>query len=121
MAMLCVGNLGTVALVASFLLGWGMGGEVETMGYMISRYFGLRAFGTAYGHAFASYMLAGAAGVFLMGAGYDRFHSYTVPLAGFCGAMVLTLILLTRLGPYRYGVEAKPHQPIQPIQEPSGA
>jgi MFS family permease len=121
MVILCAGNIGNVALAASFLVGLGMGAEVETMGYMISRYFGLRAFGTAYGHAFASYMLAGAAGVLLMGAGYDRFHSYTVPLAGFCGAMLLTLILLTRLGPYRYGVEAKPNLPMQPLEVPSGA
>jgi hypothetical protein len=40
-----------------------------------------------------------------MGAGYDRFHSYTVPLAGLFVAMVLALILLARLGSYRYGVE----------------
>jgi cyanate permease len=121
MAILSVGSIGNVALASSFLVGLGMGAEVETMGYMISRYFGLRAFGTAYGHAFGSYMLAGAAGVFLMGAGYDRFHSYTVPLAGFCGAMLLTLILLTRLGPYRYGVEAETMQPMKPMEVPSGA
>jgi len=121
MAILCAGNIGTIALASSFLVGLGMGAEVETMGYMISRYFGLRAFGTAYGHAFGSYMLAGAAGVFLMGAGYDRFHSYAVPLAGFCGAMLLTLILLTRLGPYRYGVEAETIETIKPMEVPSGA
>jgi MFS family permease len=121
MAILAAGNIGNVALAASFLVGLGMGAEVETMGYMISRYFGLRAFGTAYGHAFGSYMLAGAAGVLLMGAGYDRFHSYAVPLAGFCGAMLLTLILLTRLGPYQYGPEAKPNQPIKPLEAPSTA
>jgi cyanate permease len=121
MAILSAGNIGNIALVASFLVGCGMGAEVETMGYMISRYFGLRAFGTAYGHAFGSYMLAGAAGVLLMGAGYDRFHSYTVPLAGFCGAMLLTLILLTRLGPYQYGVEAESDRPIKPLEVPSGA
>jgi MFS family permease len=121
MAILSAGNIGNIALVASFLVGCGMGAEVETMGYMISRYFGLRAFGTAYGHAFASYMLAGAAGVLLMGAGYDRFHSYTVPLAGFCGAMLLTLILLTRLGPYQYGVEAETIETVKAIQAPSGA
>jgi hypothetical protein len=56
-----------------------------------------------------------------MGAGYDRFHSYTVPLAGLCGAMTLALVLLTRLGPYRYGVEAKTNQPIKPVEVPSGA
>lgn len=120
MAILCAGSIGDIALAAAFLAGLGMGAEVETMGYMVSRYFGLRAFGTAYGVAFGAFMIAGSAGVLLMGAGYDRFHSYTVPLASLCVAMVLTLILLTRLGPYRYGVEAKPN-PIKPLEVPSGA
>jgi len=120
-AILCAGTSGPVALVASFLVGLGMGAEVESMAYMITRYFGLRAFGTAYGHAFGAFMIAGSAGVFLMGAGYDRFHSYTLPLACLCGSMVLALVLLARLGPYRYGVEAKPTQPIEPMEVPSGA
>ena len=120
-AILCAGTSGPLALAASFLVGLGMGAEVESMAYMISRYFGLLAFGTAYGHAFGAFMLSGAAGVFLMGAGYDRFHSYTVPLAGLCGAMVLALVLLARLGPYRYGVAAKPNQPITPVEVSSGA
>jgi MFS family permease len=120
-AILCAGTSGPLALVASFLVGLGMGAEVESMAYMITRYFGLRTFGTAYGHAFGAFMIAGSAGVFLMGAGYDRFHSYTVPLACLCGSMVLALVLLTRLGPYRYGVEAKPTQPIEPMEVPSGA
>lgn len=120
-AILCAGTSGPIALAASFLVGLGMGAEVESMAYMITRYFGLLSFGTAYGHAFGAFMLSGAAGVFLMGAGYDRFHSYTVPLAGLCGAMVLALVLLTRLGPYRYGVEAKPNQPIKPVEVASGA
>ena len=121
MAILCAGTSGSLALVASFLVGLGMGAEVESMAYMITRYFGLTAFGTAYGHAFCAFMLSGAAGVFLMGAGYDHFHSYTVPLAGLCGAMVLALILLTRLGPYRYGVEAETIQTIEPLEVPTGA
>ncbi len=120
-AILCAGTSGPLALVASFLVGLGMGAEVESMAYMITRYFGLLAFGTAYGHAFGAFMLSGAAGVFLMGAGYDRFHSYTVPLAALCGAMVLALVLLARLGPYRYGVEAETNQLINPMEVPSGA
>lgn len=107
LAILCAGVIGNIALVASFLVGLGMGAEVESMGYMISRYFGLLAFGSAFGHAFGAFMISGAVGVFLMGVGYDRFHSYTVPLAGFCAAMVTALVLLTRLGGYRYGVEAE--------------
>ena len=91
------------------------------MGYMVSRYFGLRVFGTAYGYTFGAFMISGSAGVLLMGAGYDRFHSYTVPLAGLAIAMVIALFLLTRLGPYRYGVETHTSQPIKPLEVPSGA
>jgi sugar phosphate permease len=120
-AILCTRTHGTLALIAAFLVGLGMGAEVESMGYMVSRYFGLAAFGTAYGHAFAAFMIAGSAGVYLMGAGYDRFHSYTIPLAGLGAAMMLALLLLTRLGPYRYGVETETNQAIKPIEVPSGA
>jgi MFS family permease len=120
-AILCTGVQGNPALLASFLAGLGMGAEVETMGFMISRYFGLVAFGTAYGVAFCAFMISGSAGVFLMGAGYDRFHSYTVPLASLCVAMVLALILLTRLGRYRYGVDAESHHAIEAVQVSSGA
>jgi hypothetical protein len=91
------------------------------MAYMMSRYFGLASFGTSYGVAFGAFMISGSAGVLLMGAGYDRFHSYTVPLASFCVAMVLTTILLTRLGQYRYTVDAESNAAIEPIQVPSGA
>jgi hypothetical protein len=35
--------------------------------------------------------------------------------------MVLALILLNRLGPYRYGVDAKPEQPIDRLKVPTGA
>jgi MFS family permease len=121
MVILCAGSSGNLALVASFLIGLGMGSEVETMGYLISRYFGLRAFGTAYGHAFGAFMISGALGVLLMGAGYDRFHSYTVPLACFCAAIVVGLALLTRLGPYRFGVETEASRPMESLEVPTGA
>jgi uncharacterized membrane protein len=112
---------GNLALAAAFFAGLGLGAEVETVGYMISRYFGLASFGTAYGIAFGAFMISGSAGVFLMGAGYDRFHSYTVPLASLCAAMLVALLLLTRLGPYRYGVDSETNTAIQTIQVPSGA
>jgi hypothetical protein len=73
----------------------------------MSRYFGLRACGTAYGHGFGAFVLAGAVGALLMGAGFDWTHSYTLPLAGFFVAMMVAIGLLTRLGPYRYAAEAE--------------
>lgn len=117
--MLCTGVSGNMAFAAAFLAGLGMGAEVETMAYMVSRYFGLAAFGVSFGVAFGAFMIAGSIGVLLMGAGYDRFHSYTVPLASFCVAMVLTTVLLTRLGRYRYAVDAEPNTAIEPLHVPS--
>ena len=119
-AILCTGAGGNMGFVAAFFCGLGMGAEVESMAYMVSRYFGLAAFGTSYGVAFGAFMISGSAGVLLMGAGYDRFHSYTVPLVSFCAAMLLTLILLTRLGQYRYAANAESNAATVPIEVPSG-
>jgi MFS family permease len=107
MAMLWAGSTGNVAMTAAFLVGLGMGAEADIIAYLLSRYFGLRAFGAAFGHAFGAFILAGAIGTLLMGAGFDRTHSYTVPLGGFCIVMVVAVALLTRLGPYRYTAEAR--------------
>jgi MFS family permease len=115
------GLAGSMALGAAFLVGLGMGSEVELMGYLVSRYFGLRSFATAYGYAFAAFMLAGALGALLMGWGFDHFHSYTVPLGGFCLAMMCAVALLTRLRPYRYGVENKRKPPLEAVPVASGA
>jgi hypothetical protein len=37
-----------------------------------------------------------------MGVGFDKTGSYAVPLAGFFGAALVSVLLMTRLGPYRY-------------------
>lgn len=101
-ALLWVGSAGKLALFAAFLVGLGMGAEADIIAYTMSRYFGLRAFGTAYGYGFGAFVLAGALGVFLMGAGFDLTHFYTLPLGIFFFAMLTAAGLMSRLGPYRY-------------------
>ena len=108
MGVLMFGAAGKTALVPAFLIGMGMGAEGDIIAYSLSRYFGLRAFGTAYGYAFGVFVLAGALGTLLMGVGFDVTHAYTVPLAGFFLAMLLAAGLMTGLGPYRYGA-TQPH------------
>jgi MFS family permease len=120
MAILWAGSTGATALAAAFLVGLGMGAEADVIAYLMSRYFGLRAFGTAYGHGFGAFVLAGAMGALLMGAGFDWTHSYTVPLAGFFVAMMIAIGLLTRLGPYRYAAEAE-ERPLARVHVASGA
>ncbi len=101
-AGLLLGAAGKIALGPAFLIGMGMGAEGDIIAYSLSRYFGLKAFGTAYGYAFGSFVLAGSLGALLMGVGFDFSHGYRVPLAGFLVAMLLAAGLMTRLGPYRY-------------------
>jgi hypothetical protein len=45
--------------------------QADIIAYLTSRHFGLRASGEIYGYAFATYVLAGALGPWLMG-GFDR-------------------------------------------------
>ena len=101
-ALLWIGIAGKVALLAAFFLGLGMGAEVDIIAFMMSRYFGMRALGTAFGYGFGSYVLAGALGVWVMGEGFDKAHSYSLPLGGFFVAMLVSIGLIARLGPYRY-------------------
>jgi MFS family permease len=91
-----------LVFLAVFLIGLGMGAEVDIIAYLTSRYFGLRAFGEIYGYAFASYTLAGALGPWLMGLGFDRSGSYGSILVDFLLAALLAAVLMTRLGPYRF-------------------
>jgi len=91
-----------VAFAGGFFVGLGLGAEVDIIAYLTSRYFGLRAFGEIYSWAFAAFALAGALGPLIMGAGFDLTGSYRVPLIAFLAATVIAVVLMTRLGPYRY-------------------
>lgn len=91
-----------LVFLAVFLIGLGMGAEVDIIAFLTSRYFGLRAFGEIYGYAFASYTLAGALGPWLMRRGFERSGSYVSILVGFLLATLLAAVLMTRFGPYRF-------------------
>lgn len=101
-ALLWAGSAGKIAVLAAFLIGMGMGAEVDIIGFCMSRYFGLKAFGTAFGYAFAAYVLAGALGALLMGWGFDLTHSYRMPLGILFFSLMSAVGLMARLGPYRF-------------------
>jgi MFS family permease len=118
--ILMFGAAGKIALGAAFLIGMGMGAEGDIIAYSLSRYFGLKAFGTAYGYAFGMFVFAGALGTLLMGVGFDFTRAYTVPLVGFFLVMLLAAGLMTRLGPYRYAAsQSREKLPAAPVQAES--
>jgi MFS family permease len=100
-ACLLLGNR-AAAFPGTFLVGLGLGAEIDLIPYLTSRYFGLLDFGKVYSSVFAAFALAGAVGPLLMGAGFDRARSYSTPLAGFLLATLLATVLIALLGPYRF-------------------
>ncbi len=101
-ALLWIGRSPGIAFTGAFLVGLGLGAEVDIIAYLTGRYFGLRSFGQIYSLAIAIFVFAGALGPLAMGAGFDWTGSYRAPLAALCIGSLIAALMMTRLGPYRY-------------------
>jgi MFS family permease len=93
-------------IVGTILLGLGIGAEVDLMSFIVTRYFGLRAFGALYGLMFAFTPLGNAAGASGLGWSFQLLKSYSPAFAVFGVLLVVACILLGTLGPYRYPARA---------------
>lgn len=86
-----------VVFLCAVVFGLSLGAENDVLGYLCSRYFGLRCFGQIYGTLLTSYLIGAALGPLVMAYAYDRFGSYDAVLRGAVGAVLLACIILTRL------------------------
>ncbi len=84
--------------VFAITMGFGSGAESDVLGYLTSRYFGLKAFGRVYGIVFGGFMLGTAISPYFFGAIFDRTGTYQVAL-GISAALILVLCLLLALLP----------------------
>jgi predicted MFS family arabinose efflux permease len=91
-----------LALSAAILLGLALGAEVDVIGYLVGRYFGLRRYGQIYGYMFAVFTIGSGVGPYLMGLSFDFMHSYGSAIVAFCVLLVTSSVLISRLGPYRF-------------------
>jgi len=85
--------------LAAGLLGIGAGGEAAITPYLLTRYFGLRAFSTLYGLTWTFYAAAGATGPVILGRAFDATGSYSSLLVTLAIALVIaaaTNLLLPR-------------------------
>jgi len=98
----------TISPVAGIIsLGLASGTEIDMIGFLTSRYFGLRRFGQLYGYLFASFVVGSAIGPFMMGLAFERLHSYQPALWTFGAFMLVATAAILSLGPYRYPPEEK--------------
>jgi cyanate permease len=83
--------------LAAGLIGVGAGGEAAITPYLLTRYFGLRAFSTLYGLTWTFYAAAGAIGPVILGRAFDLTGSYSSLLvllaAGLGTAAAMNLFL----------------------------
>lgn len=86
----------TTGLVAAMLIGFGTGGEVDVVPYLLSRYFGLAALSTLFGIAWMAFGLAGAVGPIAMGRAHDATGSYRVVLVYMAfGTLAIAALVLS--------------------------
>jgi MFS family permease len=89
-------------LVGAISIGLALGCEIDMMGLLITRYFGLSSLGQLYGYLFAVFAIGAALGKYLMGLCFDVFHSYQPMLAAFVVALSISSALVVRLGGYLF-------------------
>lgn len=85
---------------AAALIGVGAGGEAAITPYLLTRYFGLRAFSTLYGLTWTFYAAAGAIGPVILGRAFDLTGSYTSLLVVLAGALALAAAMNLLLPKY---------------------
>jgi MFS family permease len=102
---------------AMALSGLALGFESDLLPFLISRYFGMRAFGELAGYAYLSFTLGtGALGPLLMGNSQTVLGSYSPALFVFAAGLGVSGIVLLWFGPYAF-----PATPREPRDEPMRA
>ena len=70
--VLALATLGSVVAVpAAFVIGFSVGAEVDLIGYLVARYFGINAYGQIYGRQYATFLIATGLSPVILGAVRD--------------------------------------------------
>lgn len=106
MILLYLGRGPWVILPVMLLAGFGCAGQTSMTSYFTTRYFGVRNFSTIIGSIMPILLLFSAPSPVIVGAIFDRTHSYELAIMLFEGSLILSIILFFRLDPYPYPVRA---------------
>lgn len=90
----------TYAALAAACFGAALGAELDTLAYLVSRYFGAHNFGTIFGFLVGLMMLATGLGPLVLGLIKDATGSYSTGLIAMIPIFALSAGLIATLGPY---------------------
>ncbi len=85
-----------IAVAATLLVTVGTGAESDFVGFVVGRYFGLKAYAQIFGVIYGMFMVGIAVGPFLFGLAFDHFGDYRIPflIAGLGLTLLCGLLLL---------------------------
>jgi MFS family permease len=90
------------ATVTAIALGLALGAELDLMGFLVARYFGLAQFGRIYGWLYFAFVFASGLGPLWVGAVRDATGSYSMALAASAIGLALTcggFLMMPRFAP----------------------
>lgn len=96
-AILLLGQSQATFILAAILIGFGLGAELDVAAYIVSRAFGLRAFGAIYGMVTLSYGMGSAIGPGAIGVALGSSVSPNIIFGCLIIPLVLALILLSTI------------------------
>lgn len=99
-------------LLGAMLCGVTNGAEVDLMGFFVSRYFGLKAYGRIMGTMFGLFMASTGLGPFIATKSFDVYHSYGPAFRLFEVLTIVAIAIFATLGPYPYPAR-KRHAPAE--------
>ena len=91
-----------LAAGALCLIGFSSGVENDVLAYMVSRYFGLRAYGSVYGTLFMASGIGGGFAPVIFNLARDFTGSFQIVLYSACAIIGLAGVALLTLGRYRH-------------------
>lgn len=89
------------ALAAIIMIALAAGMEVDLMGYLVARYFGMRAYSGLFGTIYVAFMLGAGFGPLLFGHMFDTRGNYDAVLLVATASLIIGALMLLTLGRYR--------------------
>lgn len=90
----------SAAISAVVLIGFAAGVEYDILAFMVSRYFGMRAYGAIYGTMYGFFALGAGFGPFIFGRAFVSTGSYDTILVYAAAALLVGAMILPTMGKY---------------------
>lgn len=98
--LLANGASGSGGIVAAMMIGLAAGAELDVIAYLVSRYFGSRAYAENYGWQYVAWTIGSGSAPLTVAAVAQHYGSYTPAMLALAVVFAVSCVVIARLGPY---------------------